>query len=80
VDLNIANRASDSTIGRTLKKKHSQAGSERTMGHPEGQRRIVYTRPSNPDYPLVCLDENSKPMIAENARAHPREKRATRVI
>jgi hypothetical protein len=40
----------------------------------------VYTRPSNFDYPLVCLDENSKPMIAENARAHPDEKRATREI
>ena len=33
VELNIVDRASDSTIGRVLK-KHSQAPSPRTMGHP----------------------------------------------
>jgi hypothetical protein len=37
VELNIVDRASDSTIGRTLK-KHSQAASETAMGYPaEGQ-------------------------------------------
>ena len=25
----------------------------------------VYTRPHNPDYPLVCLDETSKQLVAE---------------
>ena len=25
----------------------------------------VYTRPHNPDYPLVCLDETSKQLLAE---------------
>jgi transposase len=41
VELNIVDRASDSTIGRTLKKKYSQAASETAMGHPaEGQQRI----------------------------------------
>ena len=25
----------------------------------------VYTRPRDPDYPLVCLDESSKQLIAE---------------
>jgi hypothetical protein len=40
VELNIVERASDSTIGRVLK-KHSQAPSAPTMGHPaQGQRRV----------------------------------------
>jgi transposase len=40
VELNIVDRASDSTIGRVLK-KHSQAPSPRTMGHPaQGQQRV----------------------------------------
>src|SRR5262244_4284012 len=40
VELKIVDRASDSTIGRVLK-KHSQAPSPRTMGHPaEGQQRV----------------------------------------
>jgi len=25
----------------------------------------VYTRPRDPDYPLVCVDESSKQLIAE---------------
>jgi homeodomain-containing protein len=40
VELGIVDRASDSTIGRTLK-KHSQAPSPTAMGHPaEGQQRV----------------------------------------
>ena len=40
VELDIVDRASDSTIGRVLK-KHSQAPSPTAMGHPaEGQQRI----------------------------------------
>src|ERR1700704_1526397 len=40
VELAIVDRASDSTIGRVLK-KHSQAPSPRTMGHPaQGQQRV----------------------------------------
>src|SRR5271157_226075 len=40
VELNIVDRASDSTIGRVLK-KHSQAPSPRTMGYPaRGQQRV----------------------------------------
>jgi hypothetical protein len=40
VELNIVDRASDSTIGRVLK-KHSQAPSARAMGHSaQGQQRI----------------------------------------
>src|SRR5271157_3250169 len=37
VELKIVDRASDSTIGRVLK-KHSQAPSARTMGHPRPRR------------------------------------------
>src|SRR5438309_2629044 len=40
VELNIVDKASDNTIGRVLK-KHSQAPSPRTMGHPtQGQQRV----------------------------------------
>jgi hypothetical protein len=40
VELNIVDRASDSTIGRVLT-KHSQAASPRTMGHSaQGQQRV----------------------------------------
>src|SRR5262249_42650246 len=40
VELGIVDRASDSTIGRTLK-KHSQAASPSAMGHPtEGEQRV----------------------------------------
>jgi hypothetical protein len=40
VELNIVDRASDSTIGRVLK-KHSQASSPRTMGHSaQSQQRV----------------------------------------
>jgi hypothetical protein len=40
VELNIVERASDSTIGRVLK-KHSQAPSARTMGDlAQGQQRV----------------------------------------
>jgi hypothetical protein len=54
VELNIVDRASDSTIGRTLK-KHSPVASETAMGHPAEANSAfvaamedvlaVYTRP-----------------------------------
>jgi hypothetical protein len=41
VELGIVDRASDSTIGRALKKKHSSAPSPPALGHPaEGQQRV----------------------------------------
>ena len=40
VELNIVDRASDSTIGRVLK-KHSQAPSPTAMGHPAGGQQRV---------------------------------------
>jgi hypothetical protein len=33
----------------------------------------VYTRPRDPEYPLVCLDETSKQLIAETRLAAPDE-------
>src|SRR5262245_19151567 len=70
VELGIVDRASDSTIGRTLKKNRRQ----RWVIPPEANSAFVaamedvlavYTRPRDPDRPLVCLDETSKQLIAE---------------
>jgi len=43
VDLNIVDRVSDNTIGRTLK-KHPQTASETPMGHCAGQERRLCGR------------------------------------
>jgi hypothetical protein len=43
VELSIVDRASDNTIGRTLK-KNAQAASSETMGHPTGGERRVCSR------------------------------------
>lgn len=43
VELNIVERASDNTIGRTLK-KHAQASPAKAMGHPTGCQRRVRSR------------------------------------
>ncbi len=43
VALNIVERASDNTIGRTLK-KHPQVASERAMGDPAGRQRSFRSR------------------------------------
>src|SRR3982074_1814326 len=69
VELNIVDRASDSTIGRTL------TPSAAAVGHPaEGNSAFVaamedvlavYPRPRDPDRPLVCVDETSKQLLAE---------------
>src|SRR5271166_3949109 len=52
VELNIVDRASDSTIGRVLK-KHSQTPSPRTMGHPaqSQQRWSAWMRPQSNSSP-----------------------------
>ena len=75
VELGIVERASDSTIGRTLKKTCSSpivgsAGSSRprpTAAFVAAMEDVlaVYTRRHDPDRPLVCLDETSKQLIAE---------------
>jgi hypothetical protein len=44
VELNIVDRASDSTIWRVLKKKHPQAASQETVGHPAGTEQRIRSR------------------------------------
>src|SRR5271157_6146210 len=65
------------TRSGAFSKKRASASPQRTMGHPAGgERRIrsrdgggevldIYTRPHDPDMPLVCLDETSKQLVAE---------------
>ncbi|HYM99213.1 MAG TPA: IS630 family transposase [Aestuariivirgaceae bacterium] len=75
VELNIVDRASDSTIGRTLKKTFLQPHRKQQWVIPPKANSAfvaamedvlaVYTRPRDPDCPLVCLDETSKQLIAE---------------
>ena len=74
VQLNIVDRASDNTIGRTLKnilKPHLQ---KQWVIPPEANAAFVasmedvlevYQRPHNPDRPVVCLDETTKQLIKE---------------
>ncbi|MCP4306229.1 MAG: IS630 family transposase [bacterium] len=75
VELGIVNRASDSTIGRVLK-KHSLKPHRRQCWviPPKANSAFVaamedvlavYTRPRDLECPLVCLDETSKQLIAE---------------
>jgi transposase len=73
-ELNIVDRASDSTIGRVLKKTLKPHRREQWVIPPKADSAFVaamedvlavYTRPRDPDRPLVCLDESSKQLIAE---------------
>ena len=81
VELEIVERASDSTIGRVLKKTllkpHRR---EQWVIPPKANSAFVaamedvlavYTRPRDSDRPLVCLDETSKQLIAETRLAIP---------
>ena len=75
VELGIVDRASDSTIWRTLKKNTLQPHRRQCWVIPPkansafvaGMEDVlaVYTRPHDPDCPLVCLDETSKQLTAE---------------
>ncbi|MFZ0028526.1 MAG: IS630 family transposase [Pseudolabrys sp.] len=75
VELQIVDRASDSTIGRALKKTFLQPHRQQCWVIPPKANGAfvaamedvlaVYTRPRDPDYPLVCLDETSKQFLAE---------------
>ncbi|MDP2618950.1 MAG: IS630 family transposase [Hyphomicrobiales bacterium] len=75
VELGIVERASDSTIGRTLKKNTLKPHRRQCWVIPPKANSAfvaamedvlaVYTRPHDPDRPLVCLDETSKQLIAE---------------
>ena len=40
----------------------------------------VYTRPYDPDYPVVCFDESSKQLVAEIIEPLPMEAQASAAI
>ena len=75
VELGIVDRASNSTIGRALKKTSSSPIADTCWVIPPKANGAfvaamedvlaVYTRPHDPDHPLVCLDETSKQLTAE---------------
>ncbi|HVA40771.1 MAG TPA: IS630 family transposase [Candidatus Binataceae bacterium] len=75
VELAIVDRASDSTIGRVLKKTFLRPHRQQQWVIPPKANSAfvaamedvlaVYTRPRDPDCPLVCLDETSKQLLAE---------------
>ncbi|MGD0104234.1 MAG: IS630 family transposase [Rhodopila sp.] len=75
VELNIVARASDNTIGRTLKKNLFKPHlRERFVIPPEANAGFVaamedvlavYQRPHDPDRPVVCFDETSKQLTIE---------------
>ncbi|HEU0082992.1 MAG TPA: IS630 family transposase [Bradyrhizobium sp.] len=75
VELNIVDRVSDNTIGRTLKKNILKPHLQRQWVIPPdasaafvaGMEDVleVYQRPHDPACPVVCVDETSKQLIAE---------------
>ena len=75
VELGIVDRASDSTIGRDAQKNTLKPHRRQCWVIPPKANSAfvaamedvlaVYTRPRDPDRPLVCLDETSKQLIAE---------------
>src|SRR5882757_3595197 len=79
VELQIVDRASDSTIGRALKKNILQPHRrQRWVIPPKANGAFVaamedvlavYTRPRDADYPLVCLDETSKQLPRRACRS-----------
>ncbi|UTD27523.1 IS630 family transposase [Bradyrhizobium sp. WD16] len=81
VELHIVDRASDSTIGRAPKKNTLQPHRRQCWVIPPKANSAfvaamedvlaVYTRPRDPDYPLVCLDESSKQLLAETRMPIP---------
>ena len=88
VELHIVERASDNTIGRTLKKNILKPHLKQQWVIPPDANAAfvaamedvleVYQRPHDPQRPLVCLDETSKQLIVENARADRRQTRTAR--
>src|SRR6202453_3793622 len=75
VELKIVDRASDNTIGRTLKKDLLRPHLQKQWVIPPdanpafvaGMEDVleVYQRPHDPEYPVVCVDETSKQLVAE---------------
>nr|WP_210302516.1 IS630 family transposase [Rhodoblastus sphagnicola] len=81
VELNIVEKASDNTIGRTLKKNTLKPHlKQQWVIAPEANAAFVaamedvldvYQRPHDPKRPLVCFDETSKQMIKETRTPIP---------
>ncbi|MGO9742375.1 MAG: IS630 family transposase [Roseiarcus sp.] len=80
VELNIVEKASDNTIGRTLKKTFSNHLKEQWVIPPQANAAFVanmedvlevYQRPRDSERPLVCLDETSKQLIIETRKPIP---------
>src|SRR5471032_861511 len=75
VELGIVDRASDSTIGRRAQKNTLKPHRRQCWVIPPKANSAfvaamedvlaVYTRPRDPDCPLVCLDETSKQLTVE---------------
>ncbi|MGB8136695.1 MAG: IS630 family transposase [Pseudolabrys sp.] len=75
VELKIVERASDNTIGRTLKKNTLKPHLKQQWVIPPDANAAfvaamedileVYQRPYDRQRPLVCLDESSKQLVAE---------------
>ncbi len=80
VELDIVERASDSTIGRVLKETFSSPSPavlgillKANSAFVAAMEDVlaVYTRPRDRHCPLVCLDETSKQLLAETGVAIP---------
>ncbi|HYS83516.1 MAG TPA: IS630 family transposase [Bradyrhizobium sp.] len=81
VELHIVERASDNTIGRTLKKTFLKPHlKQQWVIAPDASAAFVanmedvlevYQRPRDPERPVVCLDETSKQMIVETRQPIP---------
>ncbi|MGP0083649.1 MAG: IS630 family transposase [Steroidobacteraceae bacterium] len=81
VELSIVEKASDNTIGRTLKKNAlKQHLKQQWVIAPQASAGFVanmedvlevYQRPHDPQRPVVCLDEISKQMIIETRAPIP---------
>ena len=81
VELHIVERASDNTIGRTLKKNILKPHRKQQWVIPPDANAAfvatmedvleVYQRPHDPQRPLVCLDETSKQLIIETRAPIP---------
>ena len=77
IELHIVERASDNTIGRTLKNILKPHRKQQWVIPPDASAAFVadmedvlevYQRLHDPQRPLVCLDETSKQLIIETAR------------
>ncbi len=73
VELNIVDRASDSTIGRPHRRQHWVIPPKANSSFVAAMEDVlaVYTRQHDPDRPLVCVDETSKQLIAETREPIP---------